>query len=70
MWSTTHFPAAMRSLNPSTRAKAIEIANHLLEQGQLGNQQIVTMSIEEARRWARSASAEQNWNRPGLPTFA
>lgn len=53
MWTPSHFPAAMRSLNPSTRAKAIEIANHLLEQGQLDPQRIVTVSVVEARRWAR-----------------
>ncbi|AUD00676.1 DUF2188 domain-containing protein [Spirosoma pollinicola] len=61
MWSTTHFPAAMRSLNPSTRAKAIEIANQLLEQGQIDNQKAVAISVDEARRWARKASSEQAW---------
>lgn len=59
MWSITHFPAAMRSLNPSTRAKAIEIANQLTEQGQLDKQRIVTMSIDEARRWTRCIRSEQ-----------
>ena len=53
MWSITHFPSAMRSLNPSTRAKAIEIANQLLEQGRLDKQHVVTVSVSEARRWAR-----------------
>ena len=59
MWSITHFPAAMRSLNPSTRAKAIEIANQLTEQGQLDKQRIVMMSIDEARRWARCLRSEK-----------
>ena len=59
MWTTTHFPAAMRSLSPSTRAKAIEIANQLLEQGQLDIQRTVAISIDEARRWARCVSAER-----------
>ncbi len=58
MWTTTHFPAAMRSLNPSTRAKAIEIANQLLEQGQLDKQRAITISIIEARRLARQYNAD------------
>lgn len=58
MWTTTHFPAAMRSLNPSTRMKAIEIANQLLEQGQLDPQRIITISVLEARRWARNSRVE------------
>ena len=58
MWSITHFPSAMRSLNPSTRAKAIEIANQLLEQGRLDKQHVVTVSVSEARRWAR---CQQEW---------
>ena len=58
MWSITHFPSAMRSLNPSTRAKAIEIANQLLEQGRIDKQRVITISVSEARRWARS---EREW---------
>lgn len=56
MWTNTHFPAAMRSLNTSTRAKAIEIANCLLAQGQLDKSTLITYSVEEARRWARHTS--------------
>ncbi|MDB5243533.1 MAG: hypothetical protein JWP57_4158 [Spirosoma sp.] len=68
MWTPSHFPAAMRSLNHSTRAKAIEIANQLLEQGQLDQQHIVAVSVDEARRWARcsrmEAEAMMNQARP------
>lgn len=53
MWTNSHFPAAMRSLNHSTRAKAIEIANQLVEQGQPNQQCVVAVSIKEARQWAR-----------------
>ncbi len=63
MWSTTHFPAAMRSLNPSTRAKAIEIANQLTELGKMDKQGIVMLSIDQARQWAR-----REWNRQDWPT--
>lgn len=55
IWNDTHFPAAMRSLNPSTRHKAIEIANRLMAQGDLTKQQVVTVSIAEARRMARQS---------------
>lgn len=64
MWSTIHFPAAMRSLNPSTRAKAIEIANQLTEAGNMDRQGIVMMSIDEARQWARRERTRQEW--PGV----
>lgn len=58
MWTDTHFPAAMRSLSPSTRVKAIEIANQLLEQGQLDKQRVITVSVDEARRWARCSRTD------------
>jgi uncharacterized protein YdaT len=70
MWSTTHFPAAMRSLNPSTRAKAIEIANQLLEQGQLDKHRIVAISVDEARQWARLGSSEREWPMANMRPFA
>lgn len=57
IWNDTHFPAAMRSLNPSTRQKAIEIANRLMAQGELSRQQAVAVSIAEARRLARLLSS-------------
>lgn len=60
MWTTSHFPAAMRSLNPSTRVKAIEIANHLLNSGQLDKRRIIATSVDEARRWARCRAKESD----------
>jgi uncharacterized protein YdaT len=56
----------MRSLNPSIRAKAIEIANQLLEQGQTDKQRVIMMSVDEARRWARLRKVEA----VGVPTYA
>ncbi|WP_461043761.1 DUF2188 domain-containing protein [Spirosoma harenae] len=70
MWSTTHFPAAMRSLNPTTRAKAIEIANQLQEQGQLDQHHIIMISVEEARRWARCLRSQPEWSIKSDPLFA
>ena len=70
MWSTTHFPAAMRSLNPRTREKAIEIANQLLEQGQLDRQRAVAISVDEARRWARCEHSGQEWSANAIGSYA
>lgn len=53
-WTPTHFPAAMRSLNPSTRAKAIELANLLMARGDIDRQEAIQTSIVEARRQARA----------------
>lgn len=58
MWTNTHFPAAMRSLTPSVREKAIEIANSMLEQGAKDKQYVITVSISEARQWARRRYSE------------
>lgn len=57
-WTPTHFPAVMRSLGPSTRAKAIEIANTLLERGADNRQQVIEQSIAEARSWAKSTQSD------------
>ncbi|GAB2580617.1 DUF2188 domain-containing protein [Spirosoma areae] len=70
MWSTNHFPAAMRSLSPSIRAKAIEIANQLMEQGQLDTQHVTAISVDEARRWARCSHADRDWTVAGQRPFA
>lgn len=53
MWTDTHFPAAMRSLNSSTRVKAIEIANQLLAQGHTDKVAVVLQSVADARQWSR-----------------
>ncbi len=53
MWTDTHFPAAMRSLNSSTRAKAIEIANQLLAQGYTDKVAVISQSVADARQWSR-----------------
>ncbi|RAJ95990.1 hypothetical protein LX87_03740 [Larkinella arboricola] len=52
-WTQTHFPAAMRSLPPSVRAKAIEIANSLQGQYVSDQREVISTSIQEARSWSR-----------------
>ena len=60
MWTTSRFPAAMRSLNPTTRLKAIEIANQLLEKEHVDKQRVIAISIDEARQWARCGRMESD----------
>lgn len=60
MWTPTHFPAAMRSLNATTRAKAIELANQMVGQGAMDKQRAVEHSVLEARRWARERSERKD----------
>jgi uncharacterized protein YdaT len=58
MWTPTHFPAAMRSLPPGTRAKAIELANDMLAKGDQDQQQVIVSSISEARSLARRSDMD------------
>ena len=58
MWSITRFPSAMRSLNPTTRAKAIEIANEMVAGGFTDKQRVIALSIDEARSWARRQATD------------
>lgn len=70
MWSITHFPSAMRSLNPTTRAKAIEIANQLVEQGQYDTHTVIATSIDEARLWARLERSKTEWPTINIRPYA
>lgn len=58
MWSTTHFPSAMRSLNPTVRAKAVEIANGMIAGGHTDKPKVVATSIDQARAWMRRMTAD------------
>lgn len=50
-WTADRFPPAMAGLEPDVRAKAIEIANALLESGH-DEGQAIRIGIASARRWA------------------
>jgi uncharacterized protein YdaT len=51
-WSASYYPASMKNLPPRVRAKAIEIANALLESGHPEGQAI-RIAIAQARAWAQ-----------------
>ena len=55
-WNETRFPASMRRLPPLVRAKAIEIANALLEEG-YDEGKAIRIAIAKAREWAEHRGA-------------
>lgn len=54
-WTKERYPPAMRWLPPAARAKAIEIANALLEAGH-DEGQAIRMAIAAAKKWARGGA--------------
>ena len=50
-WNKSYYPASMRRLAPAVRAKAIDIANALLESGHPEGQAI-RIGIARAKQWA------------------
>jgi uncharacterized protein YdaT len=50
-WNAAYYPASMKNLPPPVRAKAIEIANALLEAGRPEGQAI-RIGIARAKQWA------------------
>jgi uncharacterized protein YdaT len=50
-WNSVYYPASMKNLPPPVRAKAIEIANALLESGHPEGQAI-RIGIASAKQWA------------------
>ncbi len=52
-WNEAYFPRSMANLSPPVRAKAIEIANALLEDGSEEGRAI-RIAIAQAKRWARA----------------
>ena len=53
-WNETYFPHSMANLPPVVRAKAIQIANALLEQG-YEEGKAIRIGISQAKRWANKA---------------
>jgi len=50
-WDQYRYPASMKNLPPSVRAKAIEIANALLEEG-CDEGRAIRIAIARAKEWA------------------
>jgi uncharacterized protein YdaT len=52
-WDEAYYPASMKNLPPAVRAKAVEIANALLQAGRPEGQAI-RIAIARAKQWAES----------------
>jgi uncharacterized protein YdaT len=52
-WNEAYFPRSMTNLAPLVRAKAIEIANALLEDG-YDEGRAIRIAIAQAKRWAHA----------------
>jgi uncharacterized protein YdaT len=50
-WTPSRYPASMQHLPRAVRAKAIEIANALLEEG-MEEGKAIRIAISRARQWA------------------
>lgn len=56
-WDEIYCPRSMRNLPPEVRAKAIEIANALLDEG-YDDGTAIRIAIAKAEEWAESSGAE------------
>jgi len=56
-WNQDYYPPSMNHLAPAVRAKAIEIANALLERGE-DEGKAIRIGIAQAKRWAAAHSEE------------
>jgi uncharacterized protein YdaT len=64
-WNAAYYPASMKNLPPVVRAKAIDIANALLEAGRPEGQAI-RIGIAQAKRWASAGwDRSSSERRPG-----
>jgi uncharacterized protein YdaT len=59
-WTPERYPPSMRNLAPAVRAKAIEIANALLEEG-LDEGLSIRIAITEAKVWAERHATPIGW---------
>jgi uncharacterized protein YdaT len=50
-WNNSYYPASMKNLPSRVRAKAIEIANALLDSGH-PEAQAIRIGIAQAKQWA------------------
>jgi uncharacterized protein YdaT len=57
-WTEQRHPPAMRSLPPWVRAKAIEIANALLDEG-MEEGKAIRIALAKARQWAERQALHQ-----------
>ncbi len=64
-WTRLEYPVSMRSLTPTVRAKAIEIANALMKEN-IEIQTAVVTAINRARDWAANNFKDSENNYSGV----
>jgi len=52
-WNEYNYPVSMKNLPAEIRSKAIEIANALLEKGNMSEGIVIATAIKHAKEWAR-----------------
>jgi uncharacterized protein YdaT len=57
-WTYDYYPVSMKNLPPEVRNKAIEIANALLEQGEMEEGIVIATAISRAKSWAQHHGIE------------
>lgn len=55
-WDSAHYPTSMKHLPAPVRAKAIEIANALLEEKGMDEGRAIRIAIAKAKEWAQHRS--------------
>ena len=54
-WDTNNYPDSMNNLDESTRNKAVEIANALLEEG-MNKGKAIAIATKKAKEWKKNHS--------------
>jgi uncharacterized protein YdaT len=52
-WTKNNYPAPMKNLAPAVRAKAIQIANTLLQEKKISEALAITIAISHAKEWSK-----------------
>lgn len=53
-WSKTNYPSSLKNLPQPVRNKAIEIANALMEKGNMEESRVIATAINNAKTWANN----------------
>ncbi|WP_010529303.1 DUF2188 domain-containing protein [Lentibacillus jeotgali] len=68
-WTMNDYPSSMKNLNYTTRKKAIDIANSMVDEG-YDEGRAIPIAMEQAREWAQNASKDElyQYKDSGSPT--
>lgn len=59
-WTKTNYPSSLKNLPQPVRNKAIEIANALLEKGNMEEGRVIATAINNAKTWANNQKLISN----------